>query len=185
MGFYLELVPEPTKSKEFKEVSPPTTYWILYAIAIFAVGCMMGAAHHVLGGLLAAGSIWDWMILGVLGLVFLLFGAIGFKMAALRRFIRVEGDQLQTGYFCLGYPLVLRKANRDEVREIVLLNQKPAPNLAPQFHDDPQYFIRGHWRVIVYPKHTRPILIDKHVEKEALELVHQWVNAWWKLDKEG
>jgi hypothetical protein len=180
MGFYLELVPEPTKREEFREVPPPKTYWILYAIAVFAVGCMMAAAYQVLGDLLSAGTVWDLLILGILALVILLFGAVGFKMAALRRFIRVAGTQLQTGYFCFGYPLVLRKVNREDVKEVVLLNQKPAPNLAPQFHDDPQYFIRGHWRVVVYSNHHPPLLIDKHVEKEALESIYQWVSEWWK-----
>jgi hypothetical protein len=180
MGFYLEIVPEPLKREEFREVPPPKTYWILYGIAVFAVGCMMAAAYQVLGDLLSAGTVWDWLILGVLALVILLFGAVGFKMAALRRFIRLVGKQLQTGYFCFGYPIVLRKVNRDEVKEVSLFNHKPAPNLAPQFHDDPQYFIRGHWRVMVYPTRRRPILIDKHVEKEALESIYQWVSTWWK-----
>lgn len=180
MGFYLELVPNQARAKEFTEASPPASYWVLYAIGVFAVFCMGAAAHQVLGGLLNEATVWDWLIFFVLGLVLLLFVAVGFKMAVLRRFIRLQGAQLQTGYYFLNHPLVLRRASRNEVKEIVLLNQKPAPNIAPQFHDDPQYFIRGHWRVFVYPHSGRPILIDKHVEKSALDPINEWIHAWWK-----
>lgn len=180
MGFYLELAPHRERNKEFIEVAPPVTYWVLYAIGIFAIACMLAAAHQVLGGLLSEGTVLDWLILAILGFVFVLFAAVGFKMAALRRFIRVQSAQLQIGYFCFGYPVILRQIGRGQVKEVILLNQKPAANMAPRFHDDPQYFVRGHWRVLVYPNQQRPILIDKHVEKEALESIYHWVHTWWK-----
>ncbi|MFM8270390.1 MAG: hypothetical protein ACKN9V_09405, partial [Pseudomonadota bacterium] len=106
MGFYLDLVPKPAPTKEFKEVAPPSTYWVLYAIGVFALVCMVGAAHHVLGGLIQEATLWDWIILGILGGVVLLFLFVGFKLAALRRFVRVDAAELQTGYFCLGFPLI-------------------------------------------------------------------------------
>jgi len=180
MGFYLELVPEQTRGKEFKEAAPPVSYWLLYAIGVFAFICMGTAAHQILGDLLNQGTVWDWMIFFILGLVVFLFLAVGFKMAALRRFVRIQDTELQAGFYCLGFPLILRQVTRDGVTDIVLVNQKPAPNMAPEYHDDPQYFIRGHWRSLVYVKGKRAILIDKHVEKAALKPIHQWVRVWWK-----
>jgi len=180
MGFYLDLNPKTPEGNWFVENRPPAVYWALYAIAVFALLCMGLAAHQVLGGLVLEASWFDWgLIIGV-ALVVVIFLVVGFKMIALRKFIDFKGQELRLGYYIFGYSAFSKSFTRDRIADIVLVNQKPAPNLAPQFHDDPQYFIRGHWRLILETQKHGKYVLDKHVEREALLPLFTALKAWWR-----
>ena len=43
MGFYIDLVN--AGEGVYREDSPPHQFWVLYAVAAFAMGCMGGAAY--------------------------------------------------------------------------------------------------------------------------------------------
>lgn len=178
MGFYLDLNPKTSEGTLFIENGPPAVYWTLYAIGIFALFCMGLAAHQVVGGLFQEPSWFDWGLLFGVASVVLLFFLVGFKMAALRKFVSLEGPKLQVGYYVVGRSVVLRSISKDLVSDLVLVNQKPAPNLAPQFHDNPQYFVRGHWRLILITKLGKKHVLDKHVEKEALLPLYSSIKNW-------
>ena len=182
MGFYLELRPRQTGSfvDEFVEQAPPPTYWALFLIAIFALICMALAAHPVLDGLLAQGSSVDWVLVFVLVIIVGIFVFVGLKMAFLRKFLRFRNTELDAGYYWAGVPLVSRRWSRSEINEVVLFNYQPAPNLAPQTHQDSQYYIRGHWRLLVKLKSGRIFVLDKHVEREAMEPLFLALQDWMK-----
>lgn len=179
MGFYLDLVPQEKEGREFRELPPPVSFWVLYAVGVFALICMGAAAYSVLGGLFAQGSFWDGVILGTVGIFLVLFLFVGIKMLALRKFIRLEADVLKVGFLVFGSPFQLSNYPRSEVKEVCLINQRPTPNLAPEFHDDPQYFVRGHWRVVLDLKKQKRIVLDKHVEREALLPLYTVVESWF------
>jgi hypothetical protein len=180
MGFYLELVPQGKECQEFRELPPPVSFWVLYAVGVFALICMGAAAYSVLGGLFAQGSIWDGIILGTVGLFLALFLFIGIKMLALRKFVRLKTDELQVGFFVFGRPFRLHNYLRSDIKEVCLINQRPTPNLAPEFHDDPQYFVRGHWRLVLDLKKPKRVVLDKHVEREALIPLFNSIESWFK-----
>lgn len=180
MGFYLELKPVQTQARpnEFIEQAPPSTYWLLFLIAVFAMVCMTLAAYPVLGGLLLQGSSWDWLLFLILFLIVGTFLFVGFKMAFMRKFIRFKNTFLETGYYLGGIPWVSKRWTQPEINEMALFNHRPAPNLAPQTHQDPQYYIRGHWRLLVKLKSGRDFILDKHVEKEALQTLFTNLKKW-------
>lgn len=184
MGFYLELKPIQTgaQSNEFIEQAPPSTYWLLFLIAVFAMVCMTLAAYPVLGGLLLQGSSWDWLLFLTLFLIVGLFLFVGFKMAFMRKFIRFKKTFLETGYYLGGIPLVSKRWSRTEINEVILFNHRPAPNLAPQTHQDPQYYIRGHWRLLAKLKCGKNFVLDKHVEQEALQILFSALQKWMLSD---
>ena len=45
-------------------------------------------------------------------------------------------------------------------------------------HDDGQYFIRGHWRVIALLKNGKQLTLDRHTEKGALTLLYRNLCLW-------
>jgi len=177
MGFYLELRPGQNSSdpQEFIEQPPPATYWVLFLMGVFALGCMGLAAHQVLGGLLGQASMIDWVLLAILLFIVGLFLCVGFKMAFLRKFIRLRKGKLELGFYCLGIPHISKKWDFSEISDFVLYNHKPAPNLAPQHHTDPQYYIRGHWRILLKSNSGKGYVLDKHVEREALNPLLSWL----------
>lgn len=181
MGFYLELR-QSGKSKhqnDFIEQAPPATYWALFLIGVFALVCMSLAAHSVLGGLLNQASFLDWILFFILFLVLALFVFIGLKMAFLRKFIRVRNKSLELGYYIGKIPLVMYRWHRNSVLALDIVNHRPAPNLAPQHHNDPQYYIRGHWRLVLKTNKNKVKVLDKHVEREALEALFLWLREGW------
>lgn len=182
MGFYLELKPTQTSSltDEFIEQAPPPTYWALFLIAVFALICMGLAAYPILGGLLTQGSSLDWVFFLILLMIIGIFLFVGFKMAFLRKFLRFKTTELEVGYYGAGIPFVSRKWSRSEINEVVLFNHQPAPNLAPQTHHDSQYYIRGHWRLLVKLKSGKGFVLDKHVEREAMEPLFLALQEWMK-----
>ncbi|NBX91884.1 MAG: hypothetical protein EB078_05625 [Proteobacteria bacterium] len=179
MGFYLELVPQENNTREFRELPPPSSFWVLYLVGIFALSCMGAAAYAVLGGLFSQASLLDGIILGTIAGFLLLFAAVGFKMLALRKFIRWPENRLQVGFLIFGQPWILKSFVRREIETVEVVNHKPAPNRAPDFHDDPQYFVKGHWRLILVLKNKKTFVLDKHVEREAIQPLYNLVSSWF------
>lgn len=178
MGFYLDLNPQSTARVDFREGAPPPTFWVLFLIGVFAILCMVLAAHQILGDLFKSPGLVDWILMGGLGFVVALFLGAGLKLLAFRKFIQENGDKLLMGYDVFGFPWVFYRFPRKQVARLYLYNHKPAPNLAPQFHDDPQYFIKGHWRLVIETHQGKKKVLDKHVEKDALEPLFRALSAW-------
>jgi hypothetical protein len=189
VGFYVDLTQvedhlSPTKGTEFSEKEMPLYFWGLYACAGFALACMGGAAHALLGDLLRTGTAWDqFLVWAILGFIPLYLG-IGLKLASLRKFVRLEESEIRFGYRFFKHTIFERRLERESIREILLLNQKPTANLAPNQHEDQQYYIRGHWRVVVEKKQGRRLIVDKHTEKEALIPLHRTLTQWQDRAKE-
>ena len=167
MGFYMELSPTQTPG-EFAEKEVPPVFWVLYLIAGFALACMAGAAHLLLWDLAKSGSWFDILLVGTIFLAIPAYILIGIKLAGVRKFVWLSPGKLVLGFRFFGRPIVRKELREEDVAGIDLHNKKPTPNLAPEQHDDPQYAIRGHWRVSVKTKKGRDIVVDRHTENEAL-----------------
>jgi len=178
MGFYLDLVPYQSRTTEFREKAPPAYFWVLYTISVFALACMALAAHQVLNGLAQEDSLIDKVLVGTFFLagIFLFFA--GLKFVGLRKFIKLEGNQLDFGFLFFGLPVLKKSFSKSQLSKLELLNKRPVSNLAPQLHDDPQYYVQGHWRLVLVSVEGKKVVLDKHVEKEALTPLLAAIQEW-------
>jgi len=172
MGFYLELFPV-TGEKEYREQAVPGVYWILFGLAGFALACMFGAAYTLLGDLARAGSTFDRFLIGSILSAVPLYLLVGIKMAWVRKFARYDTKGVETGYRLFGKAFCKRFTAWSEVKAVELVNLRPTANLAPRQHADAQYYIRGHWRLILAGKDGKEVVIDRHTEKEVLEPLYR------------
>jgi hypothetical protein len=83
MGFYLEL--EPASTGEFTEKKIPSSFWVLYAIAGFALTCMFLTANSLLRDLARTGSDLDSLLVYSIVLAVPFYIAIGVKLLAFRK----------------------------------------------------------------------------------------------------
>lgn len=178
MGFYIELKKTDSAGQEFKELSPPQVFWTLYGLAGFALTCMWIAAHSLLFKLLTTGDAWDLILVGSIIAAVPIYILIGIKLAWVRKFIRFQGDTLVCGYMLWTYPLTLLNLKRAEVEDLLLVNRRPSANVAPAQHADSQYYIRGHWRILLKTKSGRLITLDRHTEKGALHSLQNSIRTW-------
>lgn len=178
MGFYIDLQRAPTAECEFAELGTPPVFWVLYAIAGFALSCMGAAAHAVMRDLARLGSELDvalvWAILASVPFYFL----VGLKLVSVRKFVRFEGDTLEAGYRVFGHAIYHRVVRKDQIRGIALVNQRRAPNVAPGQHEDRQYYVRGHWRLVVQRASGRDLVLDRHTDEAALEPLRAALLSW-------
>ncbi len=131
-----------------------------------------------IGGLAQRDSLIDQVLVGtfVLAGVFLVFA--GLKFVGLRKFIKLDEDQLVFGFLFFGFPIFKKCFQRSQVSKVELLNRRPVSNLAPQLHDDPQYYVQGHWRLVLTPVEGDKVILDKHVEREALTPLLAIIQEW-------
>lgn len=179
MGFYLELKRNARVPSEFIEAEIPSTFWVLYTVAGFALTCMGVAAFALLIDLARTGSKWDQVLVITILTAVPIYTAIGLKLAGLRKFVNYSTDSLQAGYRLFGMTVFRRVVSRAEIVGVSLLNKKPSQNVAPLVHDDKQYYLRGHWRVVLQLKNGRLITIDKHTEEAALYPLYENLQKWW------
>lgn len=180
MGFYLDLVPNQSRPSEFREVAPPAYFWVLYLISVFALVCMALAAHQVLGGLAKEDSLIDKFLVGSFLLAALFLVITGLKFLGLRKFIKIDRQRIGWGYLFFGYPVLNKSFLRSGISKVDLVNKRPASNLAPQLHDDPQYYVQGHWRLVITSAEGKTRVLDKHVEREALTPLYRAVSDWFE-----
>jgi hypothetical protein len=178
MGFYIELKKTNDSGTEFIEQNPPPVFWTLYGIAGFALTCMLLAAHTLLTKLLNTGDPFDLFLVGSLFLVVPLYLIIGFKLACVRKYLQFTPDQLVIGYSIGRKKWNTKILRRAEMTEVLLINQKPSSNVAPAHHTDPQYYIRGHWRLILKDKMGKSVTLDKHTEIGALKSLENSTKIW-------
>lgn len=183
MGFYLELRRQNTLPLEFSEEEIPVSFWFLFIVAGFALACMGAAAFTLFGDLWNRGDGWDKLLILTIFSSVPFYLAIGFKLFCVRKFVQLDGDTLKMGFRIGNLRWALRKLTRSQIRNIDLNNRRPTSNLAPREHDNPQYYIRGHWRLMAQPTTGREFALDKHTEKEMLEDLNQAVVSWWKGEK--
>ena len=177
MGFYIELR-KAAATGEYREEGTPPVFWTLYLIAGFAIFCMAAAAHSLLGDLLRMGSYFDLFLVGSFIAVIPIYFLIGIKLLSIRRFVSFAGDRLECGFKIGKKTLFGWELPRAEIDNISLVNKIPSPNLARKYHDDPQYQIRGHWRVVAKTKAGEEKIVDRHTEKGALEGLQKELTAW-------
>ena len=163
---------------EFTESEVPYVYWVLYGLAGFALSCMGLAAYSLLWDLAQKGSWFDLGIIGVILAAVPFYLVIGAKMAFTRKFVRFEGDFLEVGFRFMGRPLWVLRTERSGISSVELLNLRTTPNLAAAEHDDPQYQIRGHWRIVVTAKSGKKMVVDRHTEKEMLVPLFEAISSW-------
>lgn len=168
MGFYLELFPVAGET-EYREQAVPNVFWILYGLAGFALACMFGAAYSLLGDLAKAGSTFDRALIGSILSAVPIYVLLGVKMAWVRKFARYDARGVEVGHRLAGKTLWKRFVPWAEVKSVELVNQRPTANLAPRQHGDAQYYIRGHWRLLLVTRENKEVVLDRHTEKEMLE----------------
>ncbi len=177
MGFYIEMRKSPTPGG-FLESPPPAVFWALYAFAGFALGCMGGAAHTLLGDLAKSGSAFDRGLVWSIWAMFPVYLLIGLKLWAVRRFVLFEKDGITFGYHFFKRRFLERHVSRGDLADFNLVNHRPHPNLAPTQHEDSQYYIRGHWRVVVTNREGKDFVLDRHTEKGALGPLYRELRHW-------
>lgn len=180
MGFYIELKKIDSLGNEFREQNPPPVFWTLFGIAGFALTCMFLASHSLLEKLLNNGDPIDLFLVGILFITIPVYFIIGFKLACLRKYLLFTPSKLSMGYSIGTTKLTARTVNRLEIDEVLLINQKPSANVAPSHHTDPQYYIRGHWRLVLKTHKGKIVTLDRHTERAALQLLEATTKTWWK-----
>lgn len=177
MGFYLELQKN-AGDGVYRESKVPSVYWVLYGIAGFALLCMGGAAHALLWDLAAAGSTFDKFLIGLIVAAVPGYLAVGAKMAFFRKYVEIIPNEIHTGFEAFGLRPLNRKIAKSEAKAIFFTNQRPSPNLASKRYDDPQYQIRGHWKVGVALKSGKEVTLDRHVEQDMLVDFAEELKTW-------
>ncbi len=178
MGFYIELKKTDNVEKEFKEQKAPQVFWTLYGLAGFALTCMGLAAHSLLLQLLTTGDYLDLLLVGSIISSVPIYVLIGIKLLWIRKYIRFLDTDLVIGYSLGNKYFNFKTINKSEIEEVLLVNQRPSANVAPAHHADPQYYIRGHWRLVIKTKLGKLITLDRHTEKGALHPLQNSVRTW-------
>ena len=124
------------------------------------------------------GGVWDSVLIygPVACLPFVL--AMTVKLAGMRKYIRFEGPNLVWGYRLFGKPVFTHAVKAEAVATFELENHRPRGNLAPQHHDNPAYYVRGHWRLMLVEKNGEKHGLDRHTEKEVLLPLYDDLNTW-------
>ncbi len=177
VGFYYEMTQAPG-TPEFTEGKTPGVFWTLYAFLGFALLCMGLAAYSLLGDLFRSGDWFDKLLVWTLYACGPFYLLTGVWLAACRRFVRASGPALVVGRKLGKIQLWARTLPKASIAAVELLNRKPAANYAPQHHDDSQYFIKGHWRLVAWKKAGGYVSLDKHTEREMLVAMEAAVAAW-------
>lgn len=182
MGFYIELKKTDDSGMEFRDQNPPPVFWTLYGLAGFALTCMGLAAHSLLFKLLTTGDLWDLVLVGCILSSVPIYILIGLKLLLIRKYIRFSDDLVMLGYKVGNYEFNLKNLHRSEISELLLANRKPSANVAPAHHQDPQYYIRGHWLLMLKTSHDKFVTLDRHTEKEALYPLENRIKDWLVRD---
>jgi hypothetical protein len=178
MGFYIELKKTEASGDKFLEQSPPQVFWTLYGLAGFALTCMGLAAHSLLLTLLNTGDPWDLLLVSSIFSAIPIYLLIGIKLLWIRKFITFNHDNLEMGFSLWKSRFLVSKLDKQKIAEVLLVNERPSANVAPVQHDNSQYFIRGHWRLLVKTKDGKNIILDRHTEKGALHSLQNKVRSW-------
>lgn len=163
---------------EYREGPTPPVFWVLYVFLGFALTCMGLAAHALLGDLLRTGDWIDKVLVGVLYSCPLLYLVIGFWLAFTKKYVRYGGAVLKVGRSAGTATLWERRLPKNEISAIEVINRKPAANYAELRHDDAQYYIKGHWRIVAWRKTGGSVTVDKHTEREMLGPLHGELCRW-------
>lgn len=177
MGFYLELTPSP-EGGEYREREIPPVFWALLVFAGLALSGMAAAAFTLLKDL-ALGDWLDRALVTAIAAFIPAYLCLAGKLLWARKYVRFRGSFLETGFQFGGSRLFQKRVPRDSIRGIEVVNERRAQNVAPKIHDDKQYYIRGHWRIIVETDRSR-LVVDRHTEKGALEALVRDLRNWWK-----
>ena len=181
MGFYIEMKksnPLGLGGEEFKEASTPQVFWALFGLAGFALTCMGLAAHSLLSTLLKTGDIWDLLLVSAIFSCVPIYLTIGLKLIWVRRFVSFNSNTLVLGYRFGHFPFWFRRVSKQQVVLAELVNLRPSSNLAPLQHRDSQYFVRGHWRLVLKLRNGKRLNLDRHTEQGALLPLYHSVLNW-------
>lgn len=165
----------------YAETEVPSSFWMLFAVAGFALACMGGAAFTVLQDLAKMGGTFDQLLLLAIAMAVPCYLLIGAKLALVRKHIDFSGDVLKISFRIKEIALWSRSLPRSGIKEFRLENQIPTQNLAPRQHGDTQYYIRGHWRLVCTSFSGRHFILDKNTEKESLEPLLIELQHWLSL----
>ena len=172
MGFYFEL--NRVSDQEFSESAPLGAYWFLYAVGGFALLCMGLSAWSLIWQMIHSREIWDQMLIaGVLSFI-PLYVIVGLKLFAIRKYIRWDKGRLEWGYRLLKWPIFSRRVSEKDILGIEMVHQNRTGNLAPHIHENKEYYINGHWRIVLRSA-KKNWVVDKHTDREALIPLFEWL----------
>lgn len=178
MGFYFQLNRAPDGGR-YLETELPFGFWVLYAIAGFALACMSLAANTVMADLVRIGGTFDKLLISSLFLALPVYLLIGLRLWRIRKEIRFMPQAIVIRYGLGNFTLYSSSIAKSEIRQVTLTNERPSPNVAPRAHSDRQYHIQGHWRVGLELVSGKTIILDRHTEKEAVEGLRQDLERWF------
>ncbi|MCB0405520.1 MAG: hypothetical protein KDD51_12110 [Bdellovibrionales bacterium] len=153
-------------------------FWTLYAILGFALACMSGAAFTILREMAAKGDSLDRTLYYLFLCTLPLYLVLGVRLLWVRKFIQIDDESISWGFRLGRWIFYRRSVKRAHVAHVLFLSKVPSPNMAPQIHDDPQYYFQGHWRLVLRLKTGGEIRLDRHNERAALQDLYDWVSGW-------
>jgi hypothetical protein len=162
----------------YGETQVPPSFWMLFAIAGFALTCMGAAAFTVMRDLAEMGGAFDKLLLFSIFLAVPFYLIVGFKLLLVRKRIDFKGEVLRVAFVARGWTIWSRTWYRKDIRDFKMENHVPTQNLAPRQHRDSQYYIRGHWRLVAETHQGKKYTLDKNTDAEALEPLLNDLKSW-------
>lgn len=171
MGFYIDL--RPVTPTEFKETEIPFVFYTLFAISGFALLCMGLASHMLLADLAKVGTAFDFTIIGAILLSVPFYLVMGLKLFFVKKFVSVREGKVSYGFTFKGKAFYKKEIPYEDISSVELVNKRPTKNVAPVMHNNVQYHIQGHWRIVLNLKNGKSVVVDKHTDIDALQPLYR------------
>ncbi|MBI1859803.1 MAG: hypothetical protein HYR96_02665 [Deltaproteobacteria bacterium] len=175
MGFYFEL--EPVENGAFRETRVPMVFWGLYGLLGFALSCMLLASFTVLRDLQRQGSGIDLFLIAAFGSALAGFVGVGIKLVWVRKFLEFDNSCVRWGYRLGKFAPFTSSVPRSEIERFAIEHSGATPNRAPQLHGEQQYYIQGHFRLVLV-SHGKEHVLDKSTHSEVLEPILVSLERW-------
>ena len=178
MGFYTRFFPRQERLWVQSNYSP--VVWGLLFFTALALAAMTAAAFPVAEQLWVQAFFWDrFLILLFLSLLFL-FLLVFFFCLGVRKFVALRDDALEVGFFFHKMPFCVKHISRENLVRFSLERKGSSPNRAYMERTHPDYYNKGHWRIVAEEKGGGKTVIDREVEREALEDFYHALESWRK-----
>ncbi len=175
MGFYIDL--KPVGTGEFKETEVPFAFYTLFAIAGFALVCMGLASHMLMADLVKVGTAFDFILIGSIAMSVPFYLLMGVKLFFIKKFVSIKNGLVCYGFTFRGKVFYKKQIRLSDATSVALINKRPTKNVAPVMHNNVQYHINGHWRLVLNLKNGKAVVLDRHTDVDALKPMYDLLKS--------
>lgn len=175
MGFYIDL--KPVGPGEFKEKEIPFAFYALFGIAGFALLCMGLASHMLLADLVKVGTAFDYVLIGSIAMSVPFYLLMGLKLFFVKKFVSFRNGMIYYGFTFKGKTFYQKQIALKDIVNVELVNKRPTKNVAPVMHNNVQYHINGHWRLLLTLRNGKTAILDKHTDIDALKPMYDLLKS--------